>query len=212
MSTAPHPPSYSAGVQPAWNVALLFPHQGDWEQSDYLALSHQSNRLVELVDGNLEVLPKPKTSHQLIVLFLLDMLRAFVSQADAGLVLIAPLCVRVGPKSFREPDLVFMSKENVSRAGEDFWDGADLVMEVVSPDRDSHDRDYIKKRRDYADAGIKEYWIVDPQTERITVLALDGNQYRVHGEFVSGDLATSALLRGFATDVAATFAAGKKLA
>jgi Uma2 family endonuclease len=84
-------------------------------------------------------------------------------------------------------------------------------MEVVSPDEGSHERDYAEKRADYARRKIPEYWIVDPQTERITVLTLKGKQYRLHGEFAPGQQATSVLLAGFTVDVAATFAAGRNL-
>ena len=85
-------------------------------------------------------------------------------------------------------------------------------MEVVSPDDGSHERDYEKKRVDYAARKIPEYWIVDPQTERIIVLVLKGKQYRVHGEFAPEQQATSVLLDGFSVDVAEVFAAGKKIA
>jgi Uma2 family endonuclease len=84
-------------------------------------------------------------------------------------------------------------------------------MEVVSSDVKSHRRDYEEKRADYAQLRILEYWIVDPQTERITVLALKGKQYRIHGEFAPGQQATSLLLPGFAVDVTAVFAAGNNL-
>ena len=209
MATIPQPPSFSSEPQPAWNVALLFPYQGAWSEADYLALD--TNRLVELVDGNLEVLPMPKLSHQAIVRFLFELLRAFAAKSKSGTVFFAPLRVRIRPETIREPDIVFFAAENYARLGEDYCDGADLVMEIVSPDDESHDRDYVKKRRDYAAASVQEYWIVDPQIERITVLALEGDQYRAHGEFSRGQQATSVLLNGFDVDVSATFAAAKKL-
>jgi hypothetical protein len=58
-------------------------------------------------------------------------------------------------------------------------------------------------------AGITEYWIVDPQEQRITVLTLDGQAYRLHGVFVPGERATSVLLPGLEVDVAAAFKAGQ---
>ena len=58
------------------------------------------------------------------------------------------------------------------RRGNDFWTGADLVVEVVSPDDPS--RDTQDKRLDYAEAGIPEYWIVNPLDETVTVLVLWG--------------------------------------
>ena len=63
--------------EPAWEVALLFPNQGAWSEEEYLALN--GNRLVEFSHGFIEVLPMPTTTHQLIVVFLFDALRAFVA-------------------------------------------------------------------------------------------------------------------------------------
>jgi Uma2 family endonuclease len=83
------------------------------------------------------------------------------------------------------------------------------VVEVVSLDKESRERDYEKKRTDYAAAGIAEYWIVDPAESRITVLTLDGESYTVHGEFHAGDAATSVLLESFSVDVTSVFAAAK---
>jgi Uma2 family endonuclease len=209
MATASHPSSFSHEPQPAWDVALLFPYQGDWSEGDYLSL--HTNQRVELSDGNLEVLPVPKTSHELIVRFLFELLRAFVAAQDLGTVFFAGIRLRIRPGTIREPDVLFVSKAHLELIGEDYWSGADLVIEVVSPDAGSHERDYDKKRSDYAQAGIREYWIVDPQTERITVLALDGATYHAHGEFSTSQQATSALLNGFAADVSVVFAAAKKL-
>ena len=62
----------------AWDVARLFPAQGEWTESDYLNLTDETNCLVEFTDGRIEVLEMPTTSHQQIVLFLLEALRAFV--------------------------------------------------------------------------------------------------------------------------------------
>ena len=62
----------------------------------------------------------------------------------------------------------------------------------------------MTKPREYAQAGIPEYWIVDPQTESITVLALDsGSVYVETAVCRSGEAAESALLDGFRVDVAA---------
>lgn len=61
------------------------------------------------------------------------------------------------------------------------------------------------KHFEYARAGIPEYWIVDPQESRITVLRLDGLTYREHGRFTAEQSATSLLLAGFNVGVAAVF-------
>jgi Uma2 family endonuclease len=184
-------------AEPTWEIARLFPDQGTWSEEEYLALG--GNRLVEFSHGIVEVLTMPTMAHQLIVLFLSDTLRAFVAAHGLGTVLIAPFRVRLWPGKFREPDVFFMRFEHEARMGNEFWDGADLVMEVVSDD--DRRRDLEIKRREYAKAGIPEYWIVDPLLGRIIVLRLDGASYAVHGEFARGERATSSVLPGFAVDV-----------
>lgn len=191
-------------AEPTWDVAYLFPRQGDWGEEDYLALD--GNRLVEFSEGTLEVLPMPTTSHQLLVLHLYGLLLAFSAGRDLGTALVAPLRVRLWPGKFREPDVVFMRKEHAARVGEEYWDRADLVMEVVSGGEEDRRRDLVTKRREYARAGIPEYWIVDPREERVTVLRLSRKRYVVHGEFAKGTVATSHLLPGFTAEVSAAFA------
>ncbi len=185
--------------EPTWEIARLFPPQGQWSEGEYLALD--GNRLVELSNGNLEVLPIPTTTHQRIVAYLYGVLLAFANAHDLGEVLIAALPVRLWREKFREPDVVFMRKEHADRIGDEFWKGADLVMEVVSGKGKERRRDLVDKRRDYARGRIPEYWIVDPRDERITVLRLARKRYVVHGEFGKGATATSHLLPGFTVDV-----------
>src|SRR5260370_36311425 len=99
---APKPNRHVA--QPAWEVALLFPEQGNWDEDDYFALP--DNQLVELSDGRIEVLPMPTTTHQCIVSYLLRLLHAYISEKGLGLALPAPLRVRLWPGKIREPDVV----------------------------------------------------------------------------------------------------------
>jgi hypothetical protein len=85
--------------EPTWEVAYLFPRQGNWSEEDYLALD--TNQLVELSTGSLEVLPPPTTSHQLLVVHLYGLLLAFATSRDLGTALIAPLRVRLWRGKFR---------------------------------------------------------------------------------------------------------------
>lgn len=183
--------------KPAWELALLYPDQGAWNDEDYLELD--SNRFIEYSDGRLEFLPMPTRSHQWTVLFLVNALRVFIGERSLGVAVQAPFPVRISENRYREPDVAFLSRKNLHRDGERFWDGADLVMEVVSPNSAARDR--VKKRREYARAGIPEYWLVDPAQRTITVLTLRHESYVVHGEFGKGELATSRLLPGFQVSV-----------
>lgn len=206
MNQASSTPSWAVSGSPTWEIAELFPTQGNWSEEEYLAL--QGNHLIEFSDGFLEFLPMPTTSHQLIVAYLYGLLLAFIRAGDLGIVLFAPLRVRVRRGEFREPDIVFMAMEHEDRIGEKFWNGADLVVEVVSGAKEDRKRDLVEKRRDYARAGIAEYWIVDPEEQRVTVLRLAGKRYVVHGEFAKGTAATSHLLRGFQVDVTEALSQG----
>ncbi len=193
--------------EPVWELAHLYPCQGDWTEAAYLELN--TNRLVELTRGVLEFLPMPKLSHARLARHLSDRLRQHVESHQLGETWWAPVSVRLKPGVFREPDVLYLSKGRT--VTDDVPDGADLVMEVVSGDSKDRRRDYAQKRTEYADAGIPEYWIVDPETETISVLALPrgATAYVTHGEFRAGRQATSVLLPGFSVDVAACFAAGK---
>jgi Uma2 family endonuclease len=196
--------------EPTWAVALMYPLQGDWTEEQYLSLAFERNWLVEYSSGCVEVLPMPTVEHQLIVKFLLKSLEAFLEPRNLGVVLFAPLPVWMGPRNYRAPDLVFKFQENHAKRTTPYYKGADLVMEVVSDDSRSHERDHKQKRLDYAAAGIPEYWIVDPQDNRITVLALEGDRYVEHGVFEQDEVATSRLLPGFSISVEAVFAAANQ--
>ena len=84
----------------------------------------------------------------------------------------------------------------------------DGAVEVLSEGKEHGQRDLEVKRGEYAEAGIQEYWIVDPETERILVLALDSSAYHEHGAFGPGQAASSVLLEGFSVDVRAVLQAG----
>src|SRR4051794_22991274 len=190
MAISPKPSDTQ--FEPTWEIARLFPAQGTWSEEEYLTLTQGTNHLVEFSHGNLEFLAMPTRTHQKIVFFLSQVLYAFLSARGLGTVLFAPLRVRLWEGKFREPDLVVMLAEHRDREHEAFFDGADLVIEVVSEDDPA--RDLVTKRREYAQAGIPEYWIIEPQTEMIIVLHLDQNQYYEHGRFGRGTIATSVLL------------------
>lgn len=203
--TIEHPPPLSRRGDPTWEVAYFYPRQGEWEEDDYLSLG--TNQMIDFDDGCIEVLPMPKISHQLIVQWLIEQLKTFIaSRKRGGVVLSAPLPVQLWRSKYRQPDIVYLAEDRWRKTG-DYPDGADLVIEVVSESAADRERDYETKRAEYARAGISEYWIVDPQEERITVLTLDGDEYRVHGEFRPGEDAASLLLDGFRLPVADVFRA-----
>ena len=197
--------------EPVWELAREFPLQGQWTESDYLRLHFEQH--VELSDGCLEFLPMGSYIHEAIANLLAELLRDFTRQHAPGKVLSGRLPIRLWSGQMREPDVVYLTRDRVERLRvpgfESQPDGADLVMEVVSPGEDARERDYVKKRDLYARAGIAEYWIVDPQNETISLLSLSQDEYQTLGEFRRGTIVASRFLPGFAVTVDEVFAAGE---
>ena len=73
----------------------------------------------------------------------------------------------------------------------------------MSPEKP--ERDLVDKVHDYAEGKVTEYWIVNPQTETITVLQLKRSRYAKHGVFGRGNVATSLILPGFSVNVSEVF-------
>jgi len=198
----------TSAAEPTWEVAKLFPAQGEWTEMDFFRL--HGNRMVELVDGKLEVLPRPTWLHQLIVDWLCDRLKARIRDGVGGHVLQAPLPIRLFPKPIREPDVMYFAPGSEPDDPRGYPTKVDLAMEVVSEGAEARQRDYVDKRADYAKAKISEYWIVDPDDRKITALVLRGNRYEVHGEFGVGQTARGELLPDLTVDVGELIKLGKK--
>ncbi|MFQ5812662.1 MAG: Uma2 family endonuclease [Anaerolineae bacterium] len=129
----------------------------------------------EWEDGEVIIFMPPKTRHQDIGGFLYALLRFFVDFFQLGKVLTAPFEVKVDPDSpAREPDILFVAQENLNRLTEERLIGpADLIVELISDDSMSRDRG--RKFREYQEAGVREYWIIDPRpgTEQADFWVLD---------------------------------------
>ena len=194
------------GFKPSWGLVSVFPADGAWSEEEYLS-SLGDRRRCELVDGRIDVLPMPTEQHQLILAFLYEVVAGFVRAGDLGLVLFSGIRVKLRSGLIREPDLVFVTKANKSKRGNLFWSGADLAMEIVSTDDPR--RDYVKKRAEYAKAGIREYWIIDPRDRSITVLTLSKKSYREKGRFTDSQTVASTLLKGLSIPVTDVFDAAK---
>ncbi len=205
MSSSLEPRIPSESGEPAWEAAILLPNQGEWNEADFLSL--HTNRMAELADGRLEVLPRPTWLHQLIVVFFLEAIKNHLrSNEIGGVVLFAPLPVRLFPGTIREPDILYVAPENLPKPPTDYPERVDLVVEVVSAGADARKRDYENKRKDYAKAMVSEYWIVDPEQGQITVLGLMGQEYETLGVFRPGEVAHSRYLPGLSIEVADVFA------
>ena len=200
MSTDP-PPLHSATIgSPVWAIAGLFPEQGRWSEGDYLSLP--GNRLIELCDGCLQFPPPPTERHQSIVGFVLSEVIRWRTERDGGWVMAGPFPIRTLGGNFRQPDVSFLRAGHSDLRREEYRDGVDWTLEVVSPVEP--DRDLVDKRHEYAASGIPEYWIVDPRDRSVLVLRLEGDRY-VDVERVTAGTIRSVTLDGFVVDLDAMF-------
>ncbi|MGQ9625707.1 MAG: Uma2 family endonuclease [Anaerolineae bacterium] len=126
----------------------------------------------EYVDGKVIVHSPASTRHVDMVLFLASLLKFFVAKHDLGTVLGPEAQVRLRPGLRRVPDLLFVAKERTDIIRETFLEGPpDLIIEIVSPD--SIARDWREKYWEYEQAGVSEYWVIDPQARRMDVYCLE---------------------------------------
>jgi Uma2 family endonuclease len=183
-------------------ILELLPRQGTWSDEEYLWLTDHTRRLVELTDGHIEPLPMPTDLHQTVLQFMFTSFLAFMTPMG-GKVHFSGIRLQVRPGKYREPDILLLKSATDPRRRNRIWTGADLTLEVVSPD--NPERDVVQKRHDYAEGKVPEYWIVNPQTETVTVLRLEGDAYVEHGVFVRGQRATSVILPGFSVDINEVF-------
>jgi Uma2 family endonuclease len=169
---------------------------GPYRAGDYFQLPDEPR--CELVCGRLLVTPAPNVRHQDVVLELAVRLREH-ARRGGGRVVISPVDVVLAPHSVVQPDIVFVGPE---RAGivKDHVEGApDLVVEVLSPG--TARRDLGEKLELYAEAGVDEYWIVDPATRTFEILVNCDGAFSVR--LPEEGVYRSAALAGFELDVEA---------
>jgi Uma2 family endonuclease len=138
------------------------PERRQMSYEEYLKFAPDS-RIVEWVNGEAVIHMPPALEHQDIVGFLDRLLSLFVHFFDLGILILAPFEVRLWPSGpAREPDLIFVAKQNLSKLiPERFQGGPDLLVEIISPSSVTEDR--VRKFTEYEQAGVREYWLIDPR-------------------------------------------------
>ena len=182
----------------------ILPARGEWTEADYYPLSERG-RLVELSDRNVEAIEAPTDFHQVILLRLSIVLQLFVASRKLGKVRFAPLPVRLWQGKIREPDLMFMSTAHADRIGK-YWGVPDLAVEILSEGTAYKDREI--KRIEYAQAGVGEYWIIDPEARTVEVLrqSAEGRVYDSVVVLAQESSLTSRLFPGFSLALDELFA------
>ena len=119
----------------------------------------------EWVDGEVFLEGSKSCAHQGTLGFFSALLCGYAQERDLGEIISRFMMFLPSRPCARVPDLMFIARENQDRVQEFFLDGpADLVVEIISPE--SRDRDRGDKFFEYETAGVREYWLLDPQRRR----------------------------------------------
>lgn len=141
--------------------------QGNHTAEDYYRL--RENERVELIDGVIYNLASPTTKHQYIIMTITVELELFI-RAHGGdcIPFPAPVSVHIDcdEDTVVEPDISILCDRD-KLAGTRIWGAPDLVMEVLSPS--TRRKDLTIKNQKYADAGVREYWIIDLKNEKVII-------------------------------------------
>lgn len=161
---------------------VRYPRQGSYTIEDYLALPDEQR--VELIDGVFYDMAAPTTPHQLIGGEVYAQLRAFLLEKKGSCIpFVSPVDVRLDrdERTMVQPDVcVVCDPSKIMRRG---IDGApDLVVEIFSPSTKM--KDLLIKLGKYLRAGVREYWMVDPDQKAVTRVLFE----EPSGEYTEGDL------------------------
>lgn len=131
----------------------------------------------EWVNGRVEIMASPAAiNHQNIAIFLDRVLGIYIEAHDLGQLIFAPYVMRLAAIARgREPDLIFVRKDRAHLLTRHYLDGpADLAIEIISPE--SKKRDRKVKFAEYQIAGIREYWLIDPDKQTAEFYQLDDEE------------------------------------
>lgn len=164
--------------------------------ADYERAATEDARL-ELLDEVLIMHSPASIRHEDMFAFLLTLIREYATPRGLGRAFGSRAAMYLNDARRFEPDLIFIRSEHLHRLGEVALEGpADLVIEILS--RATRDYDTGEKRDAYAEGGVPELWLIDPENRRLLV---DRPAGRRHAELAEGAFEPAAL-PGLQLDVA----------
>ena len=163
-------------------------------------------RKMELDDGALYIMPRPRIVHNFAQLEFFAHFREHRHRiAGPPLQVYTDVIVALSLDRRRlyAPDVTIILPGNPCVVGDRMVEGApDIVIEILSSDRN---RDLLRKRQVYAEAGIPHYWLCDLRQGTLTLLELQNGVYEEQAMLTSADTLTTPLLPGFAIPLAEFF-------
>ena len=180
-------------------------HGSELTLAEYRALETVDEGVWELSDGELFEMPPPTYDHQNLIDYLVRMINNFLDTTDPLLgTVVSGIGVILSETRAPTPDAVFLRSEKASLIHGSFVEGVpDLVIEVLSTDRA---RDLVLKRSWYHEAGISEYWIIDPVNDSIEALEWSEEGYFSRAVLGRADVIATTMIPGFELQLNALFA------
>ncbi len=151
--------------------------------------------LAEVINNVIYMSPAPSFEHQDVSLELAASIRVYASSSNLGKCVVSPIDIYFDDKNVFQPDIIFISNENMDIVKEGKVRGApDVIVEVLSPGNKKHDTE--RKKPVYEKFGVKEYFIIDPKTKEVFSYYLSGKQY-VKQESSKGKIKSVVLKKTF---------------
>lgn len=129
----------------------------------------------QVVNGRLIMSPSYTVQHQSTAGDVLMALHDFVKTQKLGKIIMGPIDSYLDDQNFFQPDILFVSNERMHIIQDHIYGAPDLVVEILLPE--SAELDKVEKKAVYERCGVKEYWLVDPETKEVTGCSLQGNVY-----------------------------------
>lgn len=163
-------------AQPVYNTGeKTEKKQGEFTLEDYYALPEE--RRVELIDGVLYDMAAPTNIHQLICGEIFMVFRDFIRNSKGSCIpAMAPLDVQLNcdNRTMIQPDVLVICDRNKLSNGH-VCGAPDLIIEILSPS--TRKKDSFLKTMKYSEAGVREYWIVDPEKKRVLVYCFEQDEF-----------------------------------
>ncbi len=189
-------------------MTMLKPRSGmQLTVKEFFALPEPWNkRKMELDEGALYIMTKPRLVHQFFQARLSKHMETYLDEFEdppANVFADVMAALSLERRILLAPDLTIVMQGNAAAFRDQMVEGApDIAVEILSSDRN---RDLVRKRQLYAEAGVPEYWIIDAVNDTATILELENGGYVERAVLTADDTLTTPLPPGLSIPLADVF-------
>ncbi len=198
-------------IPPRFLIPKIY-NPDDWKDTilDHKTFTSEDyNKLPEgspyqLIGGKLIMTPAPEVYHQQISRNLEFKLHEFVIKNGLGEIFDAPIDVKITENDIYQPDIIFIHKDRMDIIGiKNIKGPPDIVVEILSPSTAYYD---LREKYDiYEKSGVKEYWIIDPNSKKIEIFGNKSGKFHLNNEARETGSVSSVVLAGFAVSLSDIF-------